>query len=81
MGAEGGPEGTHNFKYSIVSKLLALFLGSTPAFGTHVIVRVSCHLRWRDSLVGMVYEIYQREISCTEFIPAQQNLLNMKQGG
>ena len=31
--------------------------------------------------VGVVYEIYQHKISRTEFIPVQQNLLNMKQGG
>ena len=28
--------------------------------------------------VGVFYEIYQHEISHTEFIPAQQNLLNIK---
>ena len=29
--------------------------------------------------MAMVYEIYQYKISCTEFIPVQQNLLNMRQ--
>ena len=34
-------------------------------------------LRWLDSPVGVVYD---HKNSRTDFIPAQQNLLNMKQG-
>ena len=38
-------------------------------------------LRWLDSPMGVVYEIYQHKNSRTDFIPAQRNLLNMKQEG
>ena len=39
------------------------------------------HYRLSIVPVGVVYEIYQHKISRTEFIPVQQNLLSMKQGG
>ena len=38
-------------------------------------------LRWLDSPMGVVYEIYQHTNSRTDFIPAHRNLLNMKQEG